>query len=282
MSSSCDRVIKVLGQLFGGNQARMSGAIGVSPSLLNKVIRRAHPPSEDLLRRIADLSGLNQHWVMTGEPPMFTTPPSDTLPVSEALLLGSPSENAALLSGGHYGVMPDFARASCYYHRVRADSPFVQLLGGEYRPDDLLLFETDRRVIASLMQTKPRLCLVHVGEYSQTTPLWGRLEHQPEQGWVLMQQKLVAKLLTEKAEPIPYPEIKVRRRIDARLIGDFGDDDTPSAPEAAKKPKEGGIKKPAEKDSEGSTEKKPMESPQAVWRFRLQDVVGLQLMQVRT
>jgi transcriptional regulator with XRE-family HTH domain len=73
-SNSLARIKRVIETGWAGNQSRFAVALGVSPGLISQILGGKRPPTKNLLNRVAELPGVNRHYLLHGEgPPMFAT-----------------------------------------------------------------------------------------------------------------------------------------------------------------------------------------------------------------
>lgn len=270
-----ERVLCVLDQVFSGNQSRMGGEIGVAPSLLNKVSKGVQPATDELMRRIASIPGLNQQWVLTGEAMMFQNPIA-TLPVSEKFLQGTPKEWKAELTGNRFGVPSDFARESCYYYKIGPGSDLLKFPGGEYKAGDLLLIETDREVIEKIGCAKNRFFVVRIRMTDgERIAVYGKMDVQEDGERVLKLHDTTVRLKKIIVQPDEFEGRKVRRRVRLMKPEDYEPVYASSA----------GMKlldEDKKNDPPKVEDVKPKPIPVIIPEFYWHDVIGIQLMLLRT
>lgn len=77
-----DRLLKVADELYRGNQAEMSRAMGMSPQGMNPYFNAERKPGFKIIKRLVEL-GINATWVLSGVDPMLI---SD---IKEAIVINS-------------------------------------------------------------------------------------------------------------------------------------------------------------------------------------------------
>src|SRR5262245_14415265 len=109
------RVEWVLNHLYAGKQRRLADALGMSQSLISRVVHGQQGAGPELLAALARLPGVNPTWVSegTGEPLLPAT--KGSLPVAHAVLPGWPGRYPQLLSGQRHPTADAYERPSRYW-----------------------------------------------------------------------------------------------------------------------------------------------------------------------
>jgi transcriptional regulator with XRE-family HTH domain len=188
---------------FGGNQTQAAERLGVSQSLVNKIVRGQRTPGRKLLEKLARLAGVNPDWVLHGRGQPLLPPTKGTLPVSPGLLPGPPGRHADLLTGERHPVAEPFERESRYWMQLHALSPLLHVTAWGILPNDLLLMETSSDLTTRLDLVVGRLCGVRLERQSGTTFEVGRVERVGT-GIVLMLDKVIGKLIEPPPPPAPH------------------------------------------------------------------------------
>lgn len=140
-----ERVATLVDLLFDGNQNRAARRLGISHSLVSRVVRGNRAPSEQLLKLLSALPGVNQRWLLEGLGEPLLEGERGTLPVSLHLLPGPPSKYSQFFSGDRHPIAPSADRISRYWYRIPKSCPL--LTDPSLRPGDYLLIETDRDML---------------------------------------------------------------------------------------------------------------------------------------
>src|SRR4051794_2903827 len=99
LTTLAGRIAWLLIHLFGGNMRRMAEAVGVTPSVLSKVVGGQQGPGRRLIEAICSLPKLNPSWLISGEgePLLAARHPGPgqvwEAPIARVLLSGSPAEH---------------------------------------------------------------------------------------------------------------------------------------------------------------------------------------------
>src|SRR5436190_21351486 len=100
LSTPAGRIAWLLTHLFGGNMRRMAEAVGVTHSVLSKVVGGQQGPGRRLLESIASHPKVNPDWLFSGEgEPLLAASHPGTgeiweAPISHILLSKPPTEQA--------------------------------------------------------------------------------------------------------------------------------------------------------------------------------------------
>jgi hypothetical protein len=149
-TSASDRVRRLLAEVWQGNQSALARDVACSQPLLSKIIHGKQEPGRSLLERIARHPGINPSWVLSGEgQPLVELEDVHSLPVSFEVLAGPPLEYPRRLQPERFPIPTALYRASRYWLRLRPDQPVAKLHYDGIRHGDLMLLETDRKVIQS-------------------------------------------------------------------------------------------------------------------------------------
>jgi transcriptional regulator with XRE-family HTH domain len=152
------RVEWVLNHLFSGRQRRLADALGMSQSLISRVVNGQQGAGADLLTALARLPGVNPTWVAEGVGEPLLPPTKGTLPVAMGVLPGWPERYPELLTGDRHPVAEAYERPSRYYLPVVAGSLLCSRSDLALLPGDLLLFDANRELWANnLPNCKGRL-----------------------------------------------------------------------------------------------------------------------------
>jgi len=155
-----ERVMRYLDSAYGGNQCEAARELGVSQSLISRIVNDERPVTDQLLDLIAAQPAVNSRWVYEGEGSMFLPSTAGTLPVSSVILPGPPNTCRQLLEGDRHPVAQDRERDTRYWHRLGTNSPLVDDLTLRMMPDDKLLMETHPDHLYRLDVIDERLCAV--------------------------------------------------------------------------------------------------------------------------
>lgn len=142
------RVQVVLDRLFDGNQTRLADALGVSHTLVHLVVKGSHPPSRNLMTRLAKVQGVSPSWVETGEGEPLLPPSLGTLPVASGILPGWPERHTELMTGERWPTAEAFIRPSRYWLRVEPTCPALRAAELALLTGDLLLMDANTAVWA--------------------------------------------------------------------------------------------------------------------------------------
>ncbi len=164
LSTMAGRIAWLLIHLFGGNMRRMAEAVGVTHSVLSKVVGEQQGPGRRLMESIASHPKVNPDWLFSGEgEPLLAArhPGSGEIweaPIAHILLSGPPTEQAGLFEATTFPLAGAFYRPTRYLYRAGAGDPIVRMDSEKVAPGDLLLLETedglwkaDRRILAGAL-----------------------------------------------------------------------------------------------------------------------------------
>ena len=139
-----ERIQWLLETLFGGSQAAMARAAGVSPSLVSRVVSRGLMPGAQLVAGLASHPAINRQWLVEGTGPPLTQAEESVgdplLPVSETLLHDSPHRCAGMFVGARPTARLYYA-ISRYWYLVSDPATTPRMLNCE--SGDLLLVDTN-------------------------------------------------------------------------------------------------------------------------------------------
>ncbi len=137
------RIAQLLQERWQGNQVRMAADMGVSQSLVSKIVRGVQGAGRQFLARLEAQPGIRAEWLLHGEGEPFVMPLAGTLPVADRVLPGPPNAHAILLTGDRHPVAMAFDSGSRYWLRLSATEPLLTVDALELRTGDHLLLETD-------------------------------------------------------------------------------------------------------------------------------------------
>lgn len=214
--ADCGRVKFLLDHWWNGNQSRMADDLGVSQSLISKIVRTTQGPGREFLALLSRQRGLNPAWVLHGEGEPLLLPTKGTLPVSPFVLPGPPLTCPHLLSGSRHMVAEALDRDTRYWLQVQDSWPLVQVPAWKVTPGDLLLMETTHDWTRRLDLVLGRFCGVRVRPESPTPYEVGRLEREGD-CIVLKTGAMVARLVAspsaaESSSPPPAPPFGERSK----------------------------------------------------------------------
>ena len=141
-----DRFIHLFGILFESNQNRMAQALGVSQTVVSKIIRGQQIPGSRVLAALAGHSRVNPNWLYTGEGEPLVVEKGNatqgyTLPIARSPLPGLPRESPELLTRDSFPVAAAHFAVQNYYLQIQQNDPIVRWSEYGIRPGDLLLME---------------------------------------------------------------------------------------------------------------------------------------------
>lgn len=139
------RVAWVLDHLFGGKQRRMAAEMGMTQSLISRIVNGHQGAGPEFVEALKRLPGLNPRWVDAGEGAPLVPPTKGTLPVARGILPGEPASYPELLTGERHPVAEAFERSSRYWIRLIAGAPALSAHDLALLPGDLLLFDANAR-----------------------------------------------------------------------------------------------------------------------------------------
>ena len=169
------RVKYVLEIIWSGNQREMARAVGISQSLISKVVTGQQPPGKRFMSALAKYPGINADWVMHGTGHAVEFPQRGSLPVADGVLPGPPLEVPHLLSGSRHPVAAQYDRTSRYWLLLTDLSPVVRDQSHRLASNDLLLLETDTAWTRRTDLVDGRLCGVRLQATHETEYHLGRV-----------------------------------------------------------------------------------------------------------
>jgi transcriptional regulator with XRE-family HTH domain len=152
------RVQWVLDHVFGGKQRRMAAALGVSQSLISRVVHGQQGAGPDLLAALAAVPGVNPAWANEGADEPLLPPTKGTLPIALGILPGWPARYPERLTGQRHPVADVLDRPSRYWVAVETGSALLRKSELALVPGDLILCDANREVwVDALAQSVGRL-----------------------------------------------------------------------------------------------------------------------------
>ena len=152
LSTPAGRIAWLLIHLFDGNMRRMAEAVGVSHSVVSKVVGGQQAPGRRLMEAIAAHPKVNPGWLLSGEgePLLADRHPGSAdcweAPVSQYLLPGPPAEHDRLFAGTTFPLAGRFYRPTRYFYRVGGGDPIARADAEKVAPGDLLLLDADAEI----------------------------------------------------------------------------------------------------------------------------------------
>jgi transcriptional regulator with XRE-family HTH domain len=145
-----ERLQWILDHLFKRNQRALARALGISQSLLSRVLRGLQGGGPHLIAAVAGLPGLNPEWVHdgTGEALAPEQQADDSAPVTNRVLPGAPQDHANQLTGERHPLAPAFFRPTRYFCRLPREATLLTDTDGPGRSlallaGDLLLLDAN-------------------------------------------------------------------------------------------------------------------------------------------
>jgi hypothetical protein len=121
----------------------MAADLGVTQSLISKIVRGTQGAGRDFLARLGMQPGICKEWLENGEGEPFTSTLAGTLPVADRILPGAPNSHANLLSGDRHPVAPALDGDTRYWLRLLPSEPLLAVTPLQLRAGDHLLMETE-------------------------------------------------------------------------------------------------------------------------------------------
>ncbi len=149
LATLAGRIAWLLLHLFGGNLRRMAEAVGLSHSVLSKVIGGRQGAGRRTVEAIAAHPRVNPGWLLHGHGEPLLAARQDALaegwpvPVSRVILPGPPASHPELLTGASFPLAGTFYRESRYWLQVADDDPIVAEPAEKIAAGDLLLLDAD-------------------------------------------------------------------------------------------------------------------------------------------
>jgi transcriptional regulator with XRE-family HTH domain len=164
------RVKYVLEVIWGGKQREMARAVGITQSLISKVVSGLQPPGKRVMEALAKYPAINADWALHGTGHAIEFPQRGSLPIAFGVLPVPPLEAPHLLSGSRHPVADQYDRNSRYWLLLTEQSPVVRHQPHRLASNDLLLLETDAAWTRRTDLVDGRLCGVrlqaaHENEY---------------------------------------------------------------------------------------------------------------------
>jgi hypothetical protein len=141
--TDCKRVKLLLDHRWRGSQTEMAADLGVTQSLVSKIVRGFQGPGRPFLEVLARQPGVNPQWVLYGEGQPFPPPTKGSLPIAVGILPGWPEHHRQLLTGERHPVAEAFEKASRYWIMISATSKLLTVAELALLSGDLLLFDAD-------------------------------------------------------------------------------------------------------------------------------------------
>ena len=170
------RVKYILEVVWNGSQREMARAVGISQSLVSKVVNGQQPPGKRFMAALAKYPGINAEWIMNGTGHAVQFPQRGSLPVAYGVLPAPPLEVPHLLSGSRHPVADQYDRNSRYWLLLTEQSPVVRDQSHRLAPNDLLLLETDSAWTRRTDLVDGRLCGVRLKATHETEYHLGRVK----------------------------------------------------------------------------------------------------------
>lgn len=170
------RVKYVLEIVWSGSQREMARAVGISQSLVSKVVNGQQPPGKRFMAALAKYPGINAEWIMNGTGHAVEFPQRGSLPVAYGVLPAPPLEVPHLLSGSRHPVADQYDRNSRYWLLLTEQTPVVRDQSHRLAPNDLLLLETDSAWTRRADLVDGRLCGVRLQAMHETEYHLGRVK----------------------------------------------------------------------------------------------------------
>lgn len=141
-----ERLRWLLDEWWGGNQRRMASELGLSTSMVSKVLAGERQAGRQFFHAIIEKRPTNLNWLLTGqgEHTMEHAASADRmLPIATCVLPGPPADSQSVLAGRFAAIEPSSYRPTRYWLDVPERSPITRSREAMVREGDLLLFETD-------------------------------------------------------------------------------------------------------------------------------------------
>jgi hypothetical protein len=155
-----DRVVFLLRYRWSNNQTKMAGDLGVTQSLVSKIVNGDQRPGSRFIAALARQPGISAKWLLEGGDPPTHFFATGTLPVSRAILPGPPIDYPELVTGERFPVASAFDRPSRYWLSIQTGSPLLQVDSARLLIGDLLLVETVVEWTRNLELLLGRICCV--------------------------------------------------------------------------------------------------------------------------
>jgi transcriptional regulator with XRE-family HTH domain len=146
------RFRRILEIRFAGNQSAMALALGVSQSMLSRVVSGKKAPGPRLLMALSRCPGVNAHWALSGEGEEAqrddpgAVADNQRLPLVREVLPGPPLKCRELQTGATFPVFADYYSPSRYWLELETKNPLVQGDESGMRSGDLILLDADPRI----------------------------------------------------------------------------------------------------------------------------------------
>jgi len=152
LSTPAGRITWLLVHLFDGNMRRMAEAVGVTHSIVSKIVGGQQVPGRRLMESIASHPKVNPGWLASGEgePLLAARHPGPAecweAPISQYLLPGPPAEHDRLFAGTSFPLAGGFYRPTRYLYRVGGGDPIARADAEKVAPGDLLLLDAGAEI----------------------------------------------------------------------------------------------------------------------------------------
>lgn len=74
MSDIRERFIKILDEIYKGNQSQLAASIGLTQGHISNIVNRGSKPSADILSKTIEVTDISADWLLTGKGEMLRKP----------------------------------------------------------------------------------------------------------------------------------------------------------------------------------------------------------------
>jgi hypothetical protein len=154
-------------QRFRGNRSAFAEAVGVSHTLINKVVN-GQQPGRKLLTAITAKLRVDPAWLLTGQGQPFRDAAAASgragIPIFRVPPPGPPLEHLELVTGGWFDMSAQVSPASQYWLQLTSEQPILRENRRGFLVSDQLLMETDRARFPRESLMHDELCVVRFPE----------------------------------------------------------------------------------------------------------------------
>ncbi|HCS54670.1 hypothetical protein [Rubinisphaera sp.] len=161
LTPQAQRVLYLLDKLWHGNKAAMARDLNLSTSVVNQVEYGIHSPGTKFLEALSKYPGINAEWIRTGEgvAEIEHGNQSTSLPLTDQPLPGRPEDYLERFTGRYELMISQWGGSSRYLWKVRAYDAKVLKRDYEINTGDLILVETDPKLLANPSYVSGRLVI---------------------------------------------------------------------------------------------------------------------------
>src|SRR4051794_24232289 len=162
--SAGGRVRWLLHSVWGGNCSAMAQAIGVSPTVINKIDNAGREPGRLVLENIAHHAKVNPAWLLSGAGEPIGG--NCEVPIAKRALPGLPQQHPELLTRKIVN-MSIFSSPSMYWLILKEGEPITRLASRGFRSGDMLLVEADPQEFPAEEKLLDHLCVVKDSQFRE-------------------------------------------------------------------------------------------------------------------